>query len=102
MGGKFKDGFMSAAVAKLAGQIGLIDYLGGGKSGDGDTIGRIKRTIVAGAIGGIVSEVGGGKFANGAYTAAFQHLFNSEGFNPKDIIRVEEGLSEVLNQCQKK
>lgn len=36
------------------------------------------RTLVAAVIGGTASAVGGGKFANGAYTAAFQHLSNQE------------------------
>ena len=36
------------------------------------------RTAVAGVIGGTASAIGGGKFANGAYTAAFQHLLNHE------------------------
>ena len=29
-------------------------------------------------VGGTASALGGGKFANGAYTAAFQHLLNAE------------------------
>jgi hypothetical protein len=33
---------------------------------------------VAGIVGGTASVLGGGKFANGAYTAAFQHLLNYE------------------------
>lgn len=32
----------------------------------------------AGVVGGTVSALNGGKFANGAYTAAFQHLLNAE------------------------
>ncbi|MGC4013392.1 MAG: hypothetical protein QM755_02580 [Luteolibacter sp.] len=33
---------------------------------------------MAGVVGGTVSVIGGGKFANGAFTGAFQHLLNSE------------------------
>ena len=36
------------------------------------------RTAIAGVAGGTVSAISGGDFANGAYTAAFQHLFNQE------------------------
>ena len=38
-----------------------------------------ERTAIAGVVGGTASALGGGKFANGAYTAAFQHLLNAEG-----------------------
>ncbi len=34
---------------------------------------------VASVVGGVTSELGGGKFANGAVSAAFAHLFNNEG-----------------------
>jgi RHS repeat-associated protein len=62
MGGKFQDGFLSAA-AGAASQ--LIPF----GSGSG-----VASTIKAGVIGGSASSIGGGKFANGAYTAAFQYL----------------------------
>jgi hypothetical protein len=67
MGGKFQDGFVSAASSAFAGDMGW---------NEGAT--RISRTIKAGIIGGTVSALGGGKFANGAYTSAFQHLLNRE------------------------
>ena len=41
--------------------------------------GKTARTLVAAAVGGTVSRITGGKFANGAITAAFVHLFNTEG-----------------------
>ncbi len=44
-------------------------------SGQGNIL---TRTALAAIIGGTASAVGGGKFANGAYTAAMQHLFNEE------------------------
>lgn len=64
MGGKFQDGFISAAVSAGAADIGLING------------GVIERTIKAGIIGGTASALGGGKFANGAFTSAFQYLTN--------------------------
>ncbi|MFN4291480.1 MAG: hypothetical protein ACK4E7_11435 [Permianibacter sp.] len=39
---------------------------------------RVSRIAVAAAIGGTVSELTGGKFANGAITAAFARAFNDE------------------------
>jgi len=34
-------------------------------------------TVASAVVGGTASELGGGKFANGAQTAAFQYLFNA-------------------------
>ena len=79
MGGKFGDGFLSAAVSAAAGDAGLFGAPGGGMAG------KARRTIMAGVVGGTASALGGGKFANGAYTAAFQNLLNREmaGFGEK-------------------
>jgi hypothetical protein len=71
MGGKFSDGFYSAALAAELAEYGPFVKTGG--SG-----GVIARTAQASIVGGTVSVIGGGKFANGAYTAAFQHLLNEE------------------------
>lgn len=69
-GGKFIHGFMSATFADLAApSIGRINGF------DGDVAAR---TAIAAAIGGTAEAIGGGKFANGAITGAFVHLFNSE------------------------
>jgi hypothetical protein len=38
----------------------------------------IGRTAVASVSGGYSAKIGGGKFANGAVSAAFSHLFNTE------------------------
>jgi len=40
---------------------------------DGDALGQFAARA---AVGGIASRLGGGKFENGAYTAAFAYLFN--------------------------
>ena len=73
MGGKFQDGFLSAAAGAAATHTGLYGKFQG--SGIDKVAGR---TAVAAVIGGTASALGGGKFANGAWTAAFQHLLNSE------------------------
>jgi hypothetical protein len=72
LGGKFQDGFLSAATSTFAADAGLLGAEGGG------AVGIASRTIRASIIGGSASALGGGKFANGAYTAAFQHLLNEE------------------------
>ncbi len=69
MGGSFKDGFIGGAVGSIAG--GMM-----GKGGGWDAV--AKRTAIAATAGGVVTELGGGKFANGAMSAAFVHLFNDE------------------------
>jgi len=77
MGGRFMDGFLSAAAgaatAYMPGLQGIMKA-----AGDGDPVGIFTRSMVAGAVGGTAAAIGGGKFANGAYTAAFQHLLNGE------------------------
>lgn len=82
MGGKFGDGFLSAAAGAAAGWSPL--------NGAVRNTGVVGRTLTAGAVGGTVSAIGGGKFANGAYTAAFQHLLNME-FGRNLYGEVDEG-----------
>ncbi len=72
MGGKFQDGFVSAAVSAAAADVGALSF------GGSDSLSVAGRTAMAGIVGGTASAIGGGKFANGAYTAAFQHLLNAE------------------------
>jgi|GEM_PF-722876 len=70
-GGDFKDGFISGFAGAISGSIvGQIDIDG--------TPGIAIRTVIAAAIGGTAAELTGGSFVNGAITAAFVHLFNSE------------------------
>ncbi len=75
-GGKFGQGFLSAGFAKFA----TTSLTNGGvfNMADRSTGSIVGRTAVATVVGGTASELGGGKFANGARTAAFAHLFNAE------------------------
>jgi hypothetical protein len=73
MGGKFQDGFLSAAAGAAATHTGIY-----GKFKGAGAINAAGRTAVAGIIGGTASALAAGKFANGAWTAAFQHLLNNE------------------------
>jgi hypothetical protein len=67
-GGDFKSGFIGAFVGHSVGAK-LKQLMP-------DTI--VGRTIAAAVAGGAASALGGGKFANGAVSAAFSHLFNTE------------------------
>jgi hypothetical protein len=67
-GGDFKSGFIGAFVGhSIGGTLRKIMP---------KTL--VGRTIAAAVTGGISSRLGGGKFANGAVSAAFAHLFNNE------------------------
>jgi hypothetical protein len=90
MGGKFQDGFLSAAAGATAVHTGLY----GAFKGPGP-INVAGRTAIAGMIGGTASALGGGKFANGAYTAAFQHLLNNESGQPRGAWTKEQGIAEL-------
>jgi RHS repeat-associated protein len=90
-GGDFRHGFYSGFSGSIMGSIA-------GKIGPGysdRSIGAIaQRTALAAVAGGTASVLGGGKFANGAITAAFQHLFNAEHELPSNEIdsTVELGI----------
>ncbi len=75
MGEKFGDGFISAAAGAATAVSGLTNP----DTKIGSSLGLAGRTAVASVAGGTASVLGGGKFANGAWTAAFQHLVNAEG-----------------------
>jgi len=66
-GGSFRSGFISAGVTKGFTNIEL--------SAEGGNV--VGGTITSALIGGTASALSGGKFANGASTAAFQFLFNA-------------------------
>ena len=68
-GGKFGHGFLSAGIGAGVGGIPALR---------GVSAGRVAaRTVVSAVSAGTVSEITGGKFANGAMTAAFFSLVSS-------------------------
>jgi hypothetical protein len=87
MGGKFADGFFSAVAGAAIAVSGIYKTLDlGNPGGAGDNAAKMfGRTAISAIAGGTAAEIGGGKFANGAYTAAFQHLTGE--FAPVGIIR---------------
>ncbi|TRY33420.1 FG-GAP-like repeat-containing protein [Aliiglaciecola sp. M165] len=82
-GGKFGHGFVSAGVTKGFGGA----YLPGGSDLSGADIAQ--GTVVSMIIGGTASVITGGKFANGAQTAAAQYLFNqaTEAIKSRTVFR---------------
>ena len=66
MGGSFGAGFLAGSAGSYFGSSG--------KSSKANEI--IGNTAIEAVIGGTISVVGGGKFANGAQTGAFRYLFN--------------------------
>ncbi len=71
-GGKFSSGFVGGFFGHMTGGFvkGIGKHLG--------SVGVAMRTTAAAVVGGTISKLTGGKFANGAATAAFTHLFNHE------------------------
>jgi RHS repeat-associated protein len=95
MGGKFQDGFLSAAASASTAVTGLT-------SPESSPFNKAGRTIIASAAGGTASVIGGGKFANGAYTGAFAHLLNAEGGSTYDVVkkRYQDWLAGNLPQTE--
>ncbi|MEJ1410793.1 MAG: hypothetical protein RPU60_11365, partial [Candidatus Sedimenticola sp. (ex Thyasira tokunagai)] len=52
------------------------------------------RTVSAAIVGGVSAVAGGGKFANGAVSAAFTHLFNNEMTANKGSIQISDAERE--------
>ncbi|WP_370978859.1 RHS repeat-associated core domain-containing protein [Agaribacterium sp. ZY112] len=71
-GGEFRTGMMVGVFTKFM-SSNVISKVGG--EGFSSILGR---TAIASAVGGTVSQATGGKFANGAKTAAYAHFFNQE------------------------
>jgi RHS repeat-associated protein len=76
-GGKLEHGFLSSAASEFFAPA--IDGIGGG-----GTEAAPYRIAAAAMVGGTVAELSGGKFANGAVTAAFARMFNDEMHPLKD------------------
>ncbi|SMN17254.1 Rhs family protein [uncultured Candidatus Thioglobus sp.] len=92
MGGSFGAGF-------LAGSVG--SYLG--SSGNAaNTSELVTNTITDAVVGGTVSVIGGGKFANGAQTGAFRYLFNESMHSYLKELRNIKEFREAENQAIKR
>ena len=67
-GGHFEHGFFVGMASAAGGSV-----VNGGMC---DRLTAAERVAVNAALGGIVSEIGGGKFASGAMTGAYVMMFN--------------------------
>jgi RHS repeat-associated protein len=89
-GGRFGDGFIggfTSGLMELSAIKGLMP-----KSGPG-------QVIVSAMVGGTLSKIGGGKFANGAYTAAAVALFNKLGNHmTKEGRALQERMDAIYKQ----
>lgn len=72
-GGDFKDGFVGAAFSYVVGAT-VLDKLVPANDNDFGMI--VARGAAEAVVGGTAAAIGGGKFANGAYSAAFVYAFN--------------------------
>ena len=72
-GGKFGHGFISAGVSKALTPV--IEGWDSGYYGGGKDLGQ---AAAAAVVGGTTSVITGGKFANGAITAAYANLYNAQ------------------------
>jgi len=70
-GGTFRSGFASGFTSSFFNPGTTM----GGTSSRGFTL----RTTISAVVGGTAAVIGGGKFANGAVSGAFVHMFNAEG-----------------------
>lgn len=71
-GGKFGHGFISAGLTK-----GLTPTFSGVDAFEVGNI-SVAQMVIAATLGGTISKITGGKFANGATTAAFANVFNQQ------------------------
>ena len=69
-GGQFGHGFLSAGLPTTINLIQGADRVTEFDGFDSDTLNVVARTSVAATVGGTVSRLTGGKFANGALTAS--------------------------------
>lgn len=71
-GGSFQSGFLSAGFSNFAGpHLDSLIPQNAGQLGA-----NIMGGLSNGAVGGVASVLGGGKFVNGAITSSFQYLYN--------------------------
>ncbi|WP_428309768.1 FG-GAP-like repeat-containing protein [Hydrocarboniphaga sp.] len=100
-GGRFNQGFLAAGFTQT-----FSSGIDGIRSSDFGATGRLARISAAAIVGGTASELGGGKFANGAVTGAFSRAYNDEQhaqFRDKvlsrygDILRTGKGIDLEAN-----
>ena len=90
-GGHFEHGFFMG-MASSAGNLGIAKY--------GDHLSLEAQVAASAVLGGTVSVIGGGKFASGAMTAAFQMMYNEQmhrGPSMRDLEAIDKNYRQSLN-----
>ena len=77
---------IGGAVTSAANELGDIDNM-------------ILGTATSAAVGGTISEIGGGKFANGAVTGAYNYLYN-KWLHSKQEASIKQKINSYLNNVQ--
>ena len=88
-GGSFKSGLIGGVVGH-----GVGEYVENAYPGNGWSAVAAKTTVISVA-GGTASVMGGGKFANGAASAGFTHLFNYWGIDDYYKAAHAEALTKI-------
>ena len=91
-GGEFLAGFASTAAGAIGGMVGLAAFPIGKTP---YATGFIGRTAIASIAGGVGSRLSGGKFANGAVTAAFAHMYNAEEHLRRRVMKVIDNTRDA-------
>ena len=86
-GGQFGHGFLAAGLSKAV--MGRFSYK------DVSTPAVLGRTAIAATVGGTISRVTGGKFANGALTSAMAQLFNAEASAAREQAALREQSKRI-------
>ena len=89
-GGRFGDGALGAFSGSY---FSFIPEAVAGPYGSGGEWAKIGRMTAAAVVGGTASALGGGKFANGAWSAAFVSRFNHDGAIAADEIAAPSSSS---------
>ena len=102
MGGEFRSGFAGGFAGSIAGSLQEAGFGRKYLGTPGDRENKVQftaRTVAAAVVGGTVSEISGGKFANGAAAAAMVHVFNTE--DPKKGAETPEKEIETVTEIIK-
>jgi hypothetical protein len=94
-GGKFGQGFGSSFFTKMV--SGNIQGFAEGVVDGSGAISRMIGAAGAAVVGGTASVLGGGKFSNGAQTAAIQYLFN-QVLSSKESNSVVDDINREADQ----
>lgn len=92
-GGRCSSGALSAAFSKAISSSGFMDEINSAAE-RGEWGARIEGTLISAVAGGTASMLGGGKFDNGAMTAAFIYILNQTAgvkVKPRTLVDIVQG-----------